>query len=64
MFTETYARAKAAALVRDHNAYRKLHRTEACRDYRTALDDLIHVAARHGWKIEYTVSKAGYLTLI
>lgn len=64
MFTETYARAKAAALVRDHNAYRKMRQTEACSDYRTALDNLIHVAARRGWKIGYRVSKAGYLTLI
>ena len=61
--TRTYAENKAAALVRDHNAYRRMGQTDACKDYRTALDDLIHVAARKGWKIAYKVSRAGYLTL-
>ncbi|MBR1810999.1 MAG: hypothetical protein IJ766_05025 [Clostridia bacterium] len=64
MFTETYAKEKAAALVRDHNAYRKMRQEAACRDYRIALDNLIHVAGRKGWIIEYRVSKAGYLTLL
>jgi len=61
--TRTYAESKAAMLVRDHNAYRKMRYDEACADYRTALDDLIRVAARKGWKITYKVSRAGYLTL-
>ena len=61
--TRTYAESKAAALVRDHNAYRKMKYDEACTDYRTALDDLIKVAGRKGWKISYKVSRAGYLTL-
>lgn len=61
--TRTYAENKAAALVRDHNAYRKMRYDEACADYRTALDDLIKVAGRKGWKISYKVSRAGYLTL-
>ena len=63
MFTEAYARSKATALVRDHNAYRKMKYEAACMDYHTALDNLIHVAERKGWKISYKVSKAGYITL-
>lgn len=63
MFTEAYARSKAATLVRDHNAYRKMRYEAACRDYLKALDDLIHVAGRKGWSISYKISRAGYLTL-
>ena len=62
MFTEDYARSKAAILVRDHNAYRKMKYEAACKDC-TALDNLIHVAGRKGWKISYKVSRAGYITL-
>ena len=61
--TKNYAETKATLLVRDHNAYRRMRQTEACADYRTALDNLIRVAARRGWKISYKVSRAGYLTL-
>jgi len=61
--TERYCIEKAKALVRDHNAYRKMRYAEACKDYRTALDNLIYVAGRKGWKITYTVSRAGYLAL-
>ena len=61
--TKQYAINKAKALVRDHNAYRKMKYTAACKDYRTALDNLIYVAGRKGWKITYTVSRAGYITL-
>ena len=61
--TETYAKNKAAILVRDHNAYRKMRYEEACKDYRTALDNLIYVAGRKGIKISYKVSRAGYLTI-
>ena len=63
MFTESYARNKANSLIRDYNSYRKMKNGEACRDYKTALDNLISVADRHGWKINYTVSRAGYITL-
>ena len=55
MFTEDYARSKAAALVRDHNAYRKIKYVAGYKDYRTALDNLFHVAGRKGWKISNDV---------
>ena len=61
--TERYCIEKAKALVRDHNHYRKVRYTEAVKDYRTALDNLIYVAGRQGWKISYSVSRAGYITL-
>ena len=54
--TEANAMNKAKALVRDHNAYRKMRYEDACADYRLALDHLIHFAGRKGWKISYTVS--------
>lgn len=61
--TETYAREKAAILVRDYNEYHRRHYTGAERDYLTALKNLVYVAGRCGIKIEYKMSRAGYLTL-
>ena len=61
--TEANAMNKAKALVRYHNAYRKMRYADACADYRLALDHLILFAGRKGWKITYTVSRAGYITL-
>lgn len=58
-----YAREKAEILVRDHNHYKKVGYEAAVKDYRTALDNLIYVAARIGCKISYTVSKSGMLSL-
>lgn len=58
-----YAREKAEILVRDHNYYKKYGDTAAVKDYRTALDNLIYVAARIGCKISYKVSRNGMLSL-
>lgn len=63
MMTKNYVENRAAALIRDHNAYRKMRYDAACKDYRTALDDLLHVAKRSGIEISYKVSRAGYLSL-
>ena len=63
MLTKEYAESKAAILVRDHNHYKKYKNEAAVKDYRTALDNLIYVAGRQGWKITYTVSRAGYIAL-
>lgn len=63
MMTKTYVETTAAALIRDHNAYRKVRYDAACNDYRTALDNLLHVAKRQGIEITYKVSRAGYLSL-
>ena len=59
----TYAREKAEILVRDHNHYKKYGDKAAVQDYRTALDNLIYVAARIGCKISYKVSKSGMLSI-
>ena len=59
----TYAREKAEILVRDHNHYKKYGDKAAVQDYRTALDNLIYVAARIGCKISYKVSKSGMLRI-
>lgn len=59
----TYAREKAEILVRDHNNYKKYGDKAAVQDYRTALDNLIYVAARIGCKISYKVSKSGMLSI-
>ena len=61
--TKAYAQNTAKALVRDYNAYRRMNYTAACKDYRTALDNLIRVAARQGWKMSYTVTSEGFITL-
>lgn len=58
-----YAREKAEILVRDHNHYKKYGDKAAVQDYRTALDNLIYVAARIGCKISYKVSKSGMLSI-
>ena len=59
----TYAREKAEILVRDHNHYKKYGDKAAVQDYRTALDNLIYVAARIGCKISYKDSKRGMLSI-
>ena len=61
--TKAYAENTAKALVRDYNAYRRMRYTAACKDYKTALDNLIHVAGRHGFKMSYTLSSDGFITL-
>ena len=61
--TKTYAENKANLLARDHNAFRKMKNEAACRDYKTALDNLIHVAARHGVEISYATDDKGFITI-
>ena len=61
--TKEYANRTAALLVSDHNHYNKVGYKAATKDYRTALDNLIYMAAKYGWTISYTVSRAGYITL-
>ena len=61
--TKNYVENTAKALVRDHNAYRKMRSTAAVNDYRTALDNLLWVAKSQGIVMTYKVSKAGYITL-
>ena len=61
--TKTYAENKANLLARDHNAFRKMKNEAACRDYKTALDNLIHIAARQGIKISYATDNNGFITI-
>ncbi len=61
--TKTYAENKANLLARDHNTFRKMKNEAACKDYRTALDNLIYVAARQGFEISYTTDKKGFITI-
>ena len=61
--TKTYAENKANLLARDHNAYKKMKYEDACKDYRTALDNLIYVAGRKGIKISYTTDNKGFITI-
>ena len=63
MMTKAYIETKAALLIAQHNHYRKVRCEAACTDYRTALDNLLHVAKRQGIEITYKVSRAGYLSL-
>ena len=61
--TKAYAEHKAALLAKEHNHYRKVGYTAAVKDYRTALDNLCHVAKRTDIEIAYMFSKAGYITI-
>ena len=61
--TKTYAENKANLLARDHNAFKKMKNEAACRDYRTALDNLIFVAARKGIEISYETDDKGFITI-
>lgn len=59
--TKAYCEGKLKALIRDHNHYIKVGDSAAVKDYRRAIDDLVYVASRRGIKLNYTVSKTGYI---
>ena len=59
-----YCTSKLAALVRDHNHYVKVRYTDAVKDYRRAIDNLIYVAASLGIKMKYAVEKDGCITVL
>ena len=58
---KAYAKHKLALLIKDHNHYLKVGYDAAVKDYRTAIDMLISVAARQGIKMHYTVTADGYI---
>ena len=62
--TREYAENKANILVRDHNHYKKVGYTEAADDYKTALDNLLHVANRKGYNMAYRMTRSGYIHMV
>ncbi len=61
--TKNYVETKAAALARDYNAYKRTGYKAACDDYKTALDNLLRVAKRHGIEVAYTTDNNGFITI-
>lgn len=59
-----YCTSKLAILVRDHNHYVKVKYTDAVKDYRRAIDNLIYVAKSVGITMKYAVEKNGCITVL